>query len=419
MMPAAAKKGDPALNTTFADRPAPLGAAGRLDALDVLRGFAVLGIFAINIWFMALPEAFYINGTALGPLTGTDQTVWTGITFLIAQKFVTLFSLMFGAGIALMAGKNSGKRHVPRMVWLLVFGLAHAYLLWPGDILVTYAICGLLVIGIRSWTPRGLVILAAILLAIGAIIQFLFIYSVTFAPPDVLAETTASVWAPSQEAIDAEIDQRRQGSFLAHIPINIEQALFFQTVALPLQTGWRICGLMALGMALYKWDVLTGNRSTVFYAICMVIGFAVGAPMMAQSLAIREASGWDFVQVMAFGEAWTYWASLAMAMGWMGLVMLFVKSGTLGVVRRAFAAAGRMAFTNYIMQSVIGATLFFGWGFGLFGTMGVTDLFYVTLAVWLAQLIWSPLWLSIFQFGPLEWLWRALTYGQWPPFRRA
>lgn len=398
--------------------PIPLGEKGRFESLDVLRGFAVLGIFAINIWYFALPSVFFSNPTALGPLEGTDRIVWIVTYVFIAFKFITLFSGLFGAGITLMAERSSPGLHTRRMLILLASGLIHAYLIWPGDILFTYAVCGLLAVGMRRWSPVSLTITGAILVTIGFAITYLLIGSMSFMTPEQLAEQESMMWRPPMELIDEATLARQTGGFWEQVQINAGEAIFFQTFLLLMQSLWRTLGVMALGMAFMKWGILTGERSIRFYTIMAVLGFGLGMPLVGASVAHRIMTDWAMLPTMLTAESLNYWGSLPMAAGYMGLIMLLVKSGAFEAVRRVLAAAGRMAFTNYIMQSVITVTIMYGYGFGLFGTFSVSELGGIVLAVWGVQLLWSVLWLRAFQFGPLEWLWRSLTYGTFAPMRR-
>ncbi len=393
----------------------PVGDGGRYDALDMLRGVAVLGIFAVNIWHFGQPEAYYINGSLFGPLEGSDGTIWRSLYVLVFFKFITLFALMFGAGIALMSDRAGLERHRTRMLWLLFFGAIHAYLIWPGDVLVLYALSGLILTGFVTRSTAWLARTGVVLIVVGSGLAMLWFSALYLMPAEDFAKFTIDVWRPDDAALEAEIASRRDGSWLDLIVWNMGVALPLQTVGYVLQIAWRLLGVMMLGMVLYRTGVLTGSRSYAFYGVMLVVGFGVGVPMEFYALHLRESSGFDLMTTMLWGDQVNYWASLFIASGWLALVMLIAKTG-LEPLRTVLAAVGRMAFTNYITQSLIAVTLMYG--FNWFATMGVTELFLITLAVWGAQLVWSPLWLAVFRFGPLEWLWRSLTYGQAAPFLR-
>ncbi len=174
---------------------------------------------------------------------------------------------------------------------------------------------------------------------------------------------------------------------------------------------------MLLGMALFKSGVLTAERSNRFYGTMLAVGYVVG-------FAVNYREGHIIVdgafEVLAFDHAALTYdiGRVAMAMGHIGVVMLFCKSGALGFLRTAIGAVGRMALTNYIMHTVICIFVFYGFGFGMYGSLERHELYYVVVAIWLFQLIVSPLWLARFRFGPLEWVWRSLTYWKRQPMLR-
>jgi uncharacterized protein len=171
---------------------------------------------------------------------------------------------------------------------------------------------------------------------------------------------------------------------------------------------------MLLGMALFKAGVLTARRSARFHGVMVVLGYAVGLAVNYYEGRIIVDGGFS---ILALDRAnLTYHVGrIAMAAGHIGVVMLFYQSGALGFLRRAIAAVGRMALTNYVMHTVICGLLFNGFGFGLFGQLERYELYYVVVSIWVFQLVVSPLWLRIFRFGPVEWLWRSLTYWQRQP----
>ncbi|MHC4992200.1 MAG: DUF418 domain-containing protein [Planctomycetota bacterium] len=181
---------------------------------------------------------------------------------------------------------------------------------------------------------------------------------------------------------------------------------------------WRAGGLMLLGMGLYKLGVFGAQRSVALYGAMVVLGYALGLPLIwigAQKIVAHE---FDFVYFFRYGWNFNYLGSLFVALGHVGLVMLLCRMDALAWLMRALAAVGQMAFTNYLMQSIICTLVFYGYGFGLWGSLSRFELIGVVGAVWAAQIIWSPLWLRVFRFGPFEWLWRSLTYWKRQPFRR-
>lgn len=174
---------------------------------------------------------------------------------------------------------------------------------------------------------------------------------------------------------------------------------------------WRAGGLMLTGMALLKWRVLTGERARPFYTTLAAVGLACGLPLIAWGLVQNNAAGWT-LRVLFLGAQWNYWGSILVSLGWIGLILTVWRSGAArGFVNR-LAAVGRMAFTCYILETLICTTVFYGHGLGLFGTVDRVGQMLVVLAVWAVLLAFAPLWLERFRFGPLEWTWRTLTYGR-------
>src|SRR5208282_481076 len=161
------------------------------------------------------------------------------------------------------------------------------------------------------------------------------------------------------------------------------------------------------------------QRPQSLYWTMIIAALFVGLPLTLYGTHRDFAAGWDFRYSFFYGMQFNYWASVLMSLGWVGAMMLASKAEALLPLTRRLAAVGRMAFTNYIMHSVLCTTMFYGHGLGLFGKVERVWQFGIVLVIWIVQLIVSPIWLRHFRFGPLEWLWRSLTYWQWEPFRRA
>ncbi|NRA59157.1 MAG: DUF418 domain-containing protein, partial [Phycisphaerales bacterium] len=173
-----------------------------------------------------------------------------------------------------------------------------------------------------------------------------------------------------------------------------------------------------LGMALYKWRVFDASRSTAFYATLLAAGLLIGGGHIAAGVVVNHRNGFDPVAFFGVVGWFNYAGSVGMALAWIALVMLVCKSGVLRWLRASLAAVGRMALTNYLMQSVIAAFIFYGWGLGYFGRLDRIDYVPIVVGVWAFQMLASPLWLARFRYGPMEWLWRSLTYWKPQPMRR-
>ena len=409
--------------TSSPDRPdaGPVAQAARIDAIDVLRGFALLGILVMNVQLFAMPQAAYFNPTAYGDLEGANLYVWLAGRMLADQKFMTIFSMLFGAGIVLMAGRaeargGAGRVHYRRMGWLLVIGLLHAHLLWHGDILFLYAVCGMLVYPLRRLSPGQLVALGTTLLAVGSALSVGAGMSLPYWPEEALAAFTADAWRPTPEVIEAELAAYR-GGWLDQQPVRSVAAFGFETFLLIIWGFWRAGGLMLIGMGLFQREVFGARRSPRFYAGLIAAAVAVGLPLQAYGLSLDFARGWP-VWSFFIGLQFNYWPSIAVSLGYVGLVMLACRTEALRRLTRPFAAVGQTALTNYLLQTVLCTTIFYGHGLGWFGSVDRLGQLGVVAGVWALQLVASPLWLRRFRFGPAEWAWRSLTYGARQPLRR-
>ena len=401
----------------------PISEKERIVSIDVLRGFALLGILPMNIQYFSMIAAAYFNPTAYGNLSGANRWVWLLSHVLADEKFMTIFSMLFGAGILLMtsrveaAHRRSAPLHYRRMGWLTLFGMAHAYLLWSGDILFTYGLCGMAAYLCRKLRPRRLLICGVLLLSIApAILTAEGMWSRHWSVQRVQA-ATEQIWAPTRQMIAREVAAYR-GTWTAQMKYRVADSLQMQTVYFVLFTFWRATGLMLIGMALFKLGVFRARLRAPDYWTMVFIGVCAGIPVTLYGTYRDFAVNWDFRYSFFFGMQFNYWASLLVSLGWVGAVMLACQSRQLIGLTRRLASVGRMAFTNYILQTVICTAIFYGHGLGLFGQLDRVHQFGIVLAIWAAQLILSPIWLRYFWFGPLEWTWRSLTYWEREPFRR-
>ncbi|MBT8252392.1 MAG: DUF418 domain-containing protein [Flavobacteriaceae bacterium] len=401
----------------------PTTAGERIQALDVLRGFAILGILIMNIQSFSMPGAAYLNPMAYGDVTGINKWVWILSHLFADQKFMTIFSVLFGAGIILMTKRakdrsgHSAGLHYRRTFWLLVIGLVHAHLIWYGDILVPYAICALFVYLFRNLRPYHLMIIGFILIAVHTLIYGFFGFSLDMWPQESLDMARQS-WLPSMESMQEEI-AALTGSLSEQIGHNSSGALFLETAVFLMIFLWRAAGLMLIGMAMFKAGVLTAEKSKGYYVRGLIFCVAIGLMVSGYGIYVNYKADFSFEYSMYLGSQWNYWGSLFTAFGYICAVMLIAKTDALPWLRDRLAAVGRMALTNYLTQSIICVFIFWGIGLGLFGTFDRWQQLLVVLGVWVIQILWSKPWLNNFAFGPFEWLWRSLTYMKRQPFRNS
>ena len=397
----------------------PVPPSERIVSLDVLRGFAVLGILVMNVQSFSMIQSAYLNPTAYGDFTGVHRWVWMLSHLFADQKFLSIFSMLFGAGILLMAerreaaGCSAAGLHYRRTLWLLLFGAAHGMLLWYGDILATYALCALVVFLFRRVRPAPLLVLGLLAFSVPIALWSFFGWSVKYWPPESLAQTM-TIWRPDAARVAEELAAYR-GGWLDQMPERLSAVVAHSTFVFFTLIGWRAGGLMLIGMALHKLGVFAGRRTRRFYALMAALGFGLGLPMIAFGIARNAAAGWAFEYSMFLGSRWNYAGSLLLALGYVGAVVM--ASAAFGGFARFLAPVGRMAFTNYLAQTVICTLIFYGHGLGLFGKLERGQQIFVVVVVWALQVWFSRFWLARFRTGPAEWLWRTLSYARKQPIR--
>ena len=408
--------------------PGPAPAAGdRNFTLDFVRGVAVMGILIMNIAGFALPETAYFNPRAYGGATGADLGVYLFNFVLFDGKMRGLFSFLFGASTLLVIeratarGESAARVHYARMAWLLIFGLAHLYLLWWGDILHHYAVIGMVLFAFRNAPIRSLVRGAIILVALQTLLTAGLAASVAQNAREVsrphptqaaLAERAdfeSSFGKPSDAEI-AETLAVYRGSYPGILANRWEENRF-ALVNSTAFVGMETLAYMLLGMAALRSGMLRGQWSRKRYARWALVCAAIALPCyiaLAVYLVIAKFSA--FAVVLAVITLSTP-VRPVMILGWAALLALLAQTAR-GALADRIAAAGRMAFTNYLTTTIICTTLFNGYGFGLFGELGRVQLYLVVFAMWGLMLLWSKPWLDRFRYGPFEWLWRSLARGE-------
>ncbi len=371
-------------------RSTPVSPGDRNSTLDAVRGVAVLGILTMNAVAFGLDRPAYFNLDAGGSRTWLDWAIGGAGEVLFDQKFMGLFSLLFGAGIVMFADRAAARQRRPvwfslwRNTLLLGIGIAHLQL-WEGDVLVLYAICSPLVIAMRHLPPKVLMAIGAVLVvstAVGSVVM----QTVVDTGP---AGDLTGYW------LEGDLSSGR-----------LELWAFYDF-------GARALGMMLIGVALYRTGVITGEHSRRFYVRIARWGLGVGLPLSVAGLAIVAADGFSADRALA-GAAPNTLATIPLSLGYLALITLWNRRAESGL-RSRVRATGRMALTNYLTQSVMGVIV-----------LGVilddidlsrSQIAVFILAVWTVQLWWSPIWMHRFRFGPAEWLWRCATYRRRQPLR--
>lgn len=405
----------------------------RFESLDAIRGVAVMGILAMNIVAFAMPFSAYSNPAAGGPPGGADLAAWFFNFLFVDSKMRGLFSMLFGASTLLVveraeaAGRSPLRAHYARMFWLALFGLAHYYFIWFGDILFLYAACGLLLFPFRRLSAKALSWWAAGFFLIGAAL-FLALWGSLLAaqagalPADAgagastaLRQIEAAMGANSPDyAKDLALYLGSYGAIVAHRTTETAGEPF-QGLIIML---WETMGLMLAGMALLKSRMLTGEWPAARYRKWAITGFLLAAPPLAGLAVYQEKAGFSGVAVFGSAAALSMPFDIMMTFGWAALILWLIGVAASDAVRARLAAAGRMAFTNYLTTSIVMTTIFYGYGLGLFGSVGRAPLYLFCFGMWAAMLLWSKPWLDRFHYGPLEWLWRSLSRASLQPMLR-
>jgi uncharacterized protein len=400
----------------------PVAAQDRIETLDVLRGFALLGILAMNIRGMAAPLSTYIFPYALFDYAGASRAAYLFTSIVFDLKMMGLFSMLFGVSVLLYAAKSTEGDRPPRalwfrrMGWLLVIGLVHAYLIWGGDILVPYALCGILILWwVRNLRAGALLAAAVVLLAIGAAMTVAHGLSWD-TMGDAQRAGEMALMTPTPEQAREQLGWML-GSYPEFVARHAPSVLMFETLFFVSFFLWRCSGMMLLGMALYKWGFLDGRRTTGVYVVTAALCIPIGLSLAWYGTVALEAVRFGLPQRIVL-DLWNYAGAVFASVGYAAVLVLAVKHGAVTGVRRALAAVGQMALTNYLLHSIVASALFLGWGFGLAGRLDYAAQLIVVVAIWAVQLALSPVWLARYRFGPAEWTWRSLTYWERQPMRR-
>ncbi len=401
--------------------PTPL--AERLEVVDILRGVAIFGILLVNMELFSTP--IYQTGIASRLWPGwADRTVDWLIRFLAEGKFYTMFSFLFGFGLAMLMerARARGAPFVPlyvrRLLVLLLIGAAHALLLWIGDILVTYAVLGFILLLFRHRTPKTLVIAAGLCLALAIVIN------AAPAALDLYGERTAGAANRAEPAAsDATLEwlaqqatrAYTQGSFAEIVQQRIRDLRFLYAFEILVVFG--VLTMFLLGLYAGRRGVfrdVAAHRSLLLGALWWGGGIGLAGSLAFALTATRESPLADLVGAIGFEIG-----APALSIAYMSGLTLLAQQGVWRARLAPLAAVGRTALSNYLLQSLICTTIFYGYGLGLFGKVGPAAGAVLAVGIYVLQVPLSLWWLRRFRFGPIEWVWRSLTYLRVQPMRTA
>ncbi len=431
---------------------APVVRAERLASVDTLRGFALLGILLMNITSFGLPDWDYAVplSTPLpvfsGPHARVNTIVWFLRWILAEGKMRGLFSMLFGAGVILLteravkrgAGIFAADIYTRRNMWLVLFGILHAYFIWYGDILYWYGVTGLLFLfpfrNLRAksliWSALMVIVLNATLVGGG---QYMHAVHEKAQADEANAQLHAGKkplsedqvqelkdwkkaqddWRPSQKRLEEDLAATRKGYWSAQ---ENEAKDVFQTETEFYYLGFGdVLGFMLMGMALYRNGFLTARLSNRTYAIIAVVGLGIAWPLTYEGCIHAYRSHFDMFVSMRWLQVPYEIGRVGGALGNAAILLLIFKSGALRWLMRSLSAVGQMAISNYLLTS-FSMKLLFVWGpLKWYGRLEYYQLYIVLACVWIVNLTWSTIWLRYFQFGPMEWVWRSLTYWKRQP----
>jgi uncharacterized protein len=422
----------------------PITPEERINSLDTLRGFALLGILPANVLVFGMYFAAGNDPTVAGGATGLNLASWALFRILIGGKMRCLFSMAFGASMILLtsrveerSGATAADIYYRRNLWLLLFGLAHAFLLFWGDILYPYALCALILFPFRKLPAKKLLIIGALFIAFKAgwcaVDAFRLIERRNLAAAGDAAQKAGK--KPVEEQVEAQKEleaQRKQrkpsfeelekdakkwrGNPLEVIGARAKALAVWHGLPYYDPVNCDVWSMMFIGMGLFKLGVFSAARSYRFYAWIAIIGYLIGIPLNSYTAWLAVKGNFDRV-TFAFTHVAYDIERLPVALADMALLMILCKAGALRWLTSRLAAIGQMALSNYILQSVVCTLVFNGCGFGLYGRLERYQLYYVVAGCWAMSLAASPIWLQHYRFGPLEWCWRSLTYWKRQPMR--
>ena len=417
----------PILSSLRPHRPAPVAPAERIETLDVLRGFALFGILLVNMALFSRPiYELMLGGQAWG--TQVDVVLDWVVRILAEGSFYPLFSFLFGLGAALQMkrfeerGAGFVSLYVRRLLVLLGIGLGHAFLLWEGDILVLYSVMGFLLLAFCRCQPRTLLVWTAVFLVIPVLIYaalwaFMAVGSLVPEIDVIIQRELAAAEHEFEREAAQNIEAFAHGS-LGEIFVQRAQNVGF-AFQYTLVFGPIIFAMFLVGLYAGRRGILQ-NVAVNLAGIrrMLVLGLCIGLPakvLYAVCFSVGDSMEVTFSWVVAVA---------ALAVGGPALCFFYVAGFTLLVRQetwrrrlRPVAAAGRMALSNYLFQSLVCTTLFYSYGLGWYGSVGRAEGLGLAVLIYVAQLPLSVWWLNRFRFGPVEWLWRSLTYGQRQPMR--
>ena len=431
--------------------PHPVTGAERIQTIDIVRGVAILGILMMNIPGFGIDQTVFLN-ILTGPHHTVDYKTLAVIETFFSGTMRGLFSMLFGAGMILFTlnkkeitnGITVAEYYYRRLLWLVLFGVINAYvLLWPGDILYFYGLCGMILYPFRKIRPKWLLLIGIVCIGIGALKNILWYNDMSekranYVEAIAAEKANKKLTDKQQEAKTAWLEiEKNQKPDTAAVTKNVRKmhsgygTIF--TYFIPWNSGgetwgmyhglWDMLCMMFIGMALFGWGYFSNKVSASTYTMGLLIGYGIGIPI--GWIYFDNGLGGFISNLGVYVDAYRTphfvlgdIRRLFLCLGHASLILLIFRSRIIPWLMKGLANVGQMAFTNYLMQSIICTLIFYGYGFSNYNNLKFHQLYYVVAAIWIFQIIFSVIWLRYFRFGPFEWLWRSLTYWKKQPMSK-
>jgi uncharacterized protein len=428
----------------------PISLSNRNFSIDVMRGFAILGILLMNIPGFSGPDLFMEWGDVFAGKLTMDGFIFKSAMVLFDGKMRGLFTLLFGAGLMLFIENKdntikTADLYFKRLMWLLVFGLVDAYLLlWGGDVLYEYALCGLFLFSLRNLRVRYMLLISFIALLFHTCLDCRSFYEnrnkyeAYFEAGKIVSagkklteeqqnskkefEKLFSNLYPFSKELVKEVSADMAENLKIHhqgyteiLEAHSKEVYEYQATEMYLGI-WESFGTVLLGMALFKWGFFTYRFKMRTYALICFIGIPIGWLFYSlgqwyqfqTKIEMLVTYQWRWISTSFFEQS----GRLITTFGYASLILLLCRVNWMKGCLNLFANTGRMALTNYIMQTILCSLFFFGFGFNQYGIHSAHYLLIFVLCIWIIQITYSNIYLRFFQMGPMEWLWRRLTYGK-------
>ena len=408
----------------------------RIESIDVLRGFALLGILIMNISSFSMPSMAYFSPVVydINPL---NHIIYSMTHIIADQKFMAIFSMLFGASTILFINSVKKREKSPlllfysRNFWLLILGWIHSSYLWYGDILFIYALCAFLLFFFKNITPKKQFILGCLIYLIPTFSNYAayeyVIDSLDQAEKDVIIKH----WNPSNDVLQQELDayrgpykkqvQHRAKMWSSNNENNdssgdIGGGILGLSILIDLFS--RSFGMMLIGMACFSWGVFSNALTKSFYIKLMIYGLGIGLPLSMIGLFFTYSFDWDWKYIQFLGRSPNNIATPFIAFGYVGIIMLWIRKGSFRNFQEKLRTIGKTALTAYLIQTVLATFIFYGIGLSLFGYVNRAYQLVIMFFIWFVLLKLCPMWVSKYHYGPVEWIWRMLTHMKLIPLSR-